>query len=399
MDVSIRRATDADYAALVDLDAASFGYHLGEQEMADTRALLDLDRFWLAVDGDRIVGVTGDFAFTMTVPGGQLDVPGVTWVSVDATYRRTGVLRSLMERQLGALRDAGYACAILTASESGIYGRFGYGAASHVRKTVIPRRRVRLLEPGDARAVSRASTAEARKAMPGIHDRWRQQTPGALTRSETLWDYLTLDREYQQMGMSPLFYLLHSDGYVAYRVKSDWNDGDPSHLCWIADYVLATPEAHRDLWQVLLGLDLVGSIESYRIPLDDPLQYLVSDSRQIRTTHVGDGVWVRPLDVPALLATRSYAVEVDVVLAVADPAFGDGRYRLRGGPDGATCEPVSGAADVELDVAALGSVYLGGVRLDHLLRAGRGRAENRAAATRLDRALLSDRLPHHGTAF
>ena len=399
MNVTIRRATDDDYPALVDLDAASFGYHFSEQEMDDTRNLLDLNRFWLAVDGDRIVGITGDFAFTMTVPGGQLDVPGVTWVSVDATYRRTGVLRALMERQLAELRSAGYACAILTASESGIYGRFGYGAASHVRKTVIPRRRLRLLEPGNARAVSRASTAEARKAMPEIHERWRQQTPGALTRSEPLWDYLTLDREYQHMGMSALFYLLHADGYVAYRIKSDWNDGDPSHLCWISDYVCATPTAHRDLWQVLLGLDLVGSIESYRIAMDDPLQYLVNDPRQIRTTHVGDGVWIRPLDVPALLAARRYGVEVDVVMAVDDPVFGAGRYRLRGGPDGAQCEPSSAAADVEVDVAALGSVYLGGVRLAQLLRAGRSRADVPDAAVRLDRALLADRLPQHGTAF
>ena len=399
MEVTIRRATDEDYPALVDLDSASFGQHLSDQERADTRPLLDLRRFWLAVDGDRIVGVTGDFPFTMTVPGGQLEVPGVTWVSVDATYRRTGVLRALMERQLAELREAGYSCAILTASESGIYGRFGYGAASHVRKTVIPRRRVRLLEPGNARAVSRASTAEARKAMPGIHERWQKQTPGALSRSDALWDYLTLDREYQHMGMSALFYLLHSDGYVAYRIKSDWNDGDPSHLCWISDYVVASPVAHRDLWQVLLGLDLVGSIESYRIPVDDPLQFLVNDPRQVRTTHVGDGVWIRPIDVPALLAGRSYAVEVDVVLAVADTVFGDGRYRLRAGPDGASCEPASGAADVELDVATLGSVYLGGNRLEHLLRAGRARVENPAAAVRLDRALLADRLPLHGTAF
>jgi predicted acetyltransferase len=399
VDVTIRRATGDDYPALVDLDSASFGYHFSEQELADTRNLLDLERFWLAVDGDRIVGVTGDFAFTMTVPGGQLEVPGVTWVSVDATYRRTGVLRSLMERQLDQLRADGYACAILTASESGIYGRFGYGAASHVRKTVIPRRRLRLLEQGNARAVSRAATAEARKAMPEIHERWRQQTPGALSRSEPLWDYLTLDREYQHMGMSALFYLLHDDGYVAYRIKSDWNDGDPSHLCWISDYVCASPRAHRDLWQVLLGLDLVGSIESYRIPLDDPLQYLVNDPRQVRTTHVGDGVWIRPLDVPALLASRCYSVEVDVVVGVTDAVVGDGCYRLRGGPDGAQCEPASGAADIELDAATLGSVYLGGVRLEHVLRAGRGRVDNAGAAVRLDRALLADRLPQHGTAF
>jgi predicted acetyltransferase len=397
--VSIRRATDADYPAITDLDGASFGFRMTDEELADARTLLDLDRFLVATDADRIIGVTGDYPFTMTVPGGQLEVPGVTWVSVDATYRRTGVLSALMRRQLDELREAGYSCAILTASEGGIYRRFGYGTSSQMRKTAVSRRRVRLLEAGDARAVSRASAGEARKAMPEIHERWRRQTPGALSRSDALWDYLTLDHEHQRMGMSAMFYLLHADGYLAYRMKTDWNDGDPSHLCWITDYVIASATAHRDLWQVLLGLDLVGSIESYRIPIDDPIQFLVDDPRQIRTTHLDDGVWVRPLDVPAMMTGRRYAIDVDVVLGLADPTFGDGRWRLVGGPDGASCSSTSAAADVELDAAALGSVYLGGVRLEHLLRAGRGRAHRADAAGRLDRALLADRLPQHGTAF
>ncbi len=96
MQVSIRRATDADYPAITDLDCASFGFRMTDEELADARTLLDFDRFLVATDADRIIGVTGDYPFTMTVPGGQLEVPGVTWVSVDATYRRTGVLSALM---------------------------------------------------------------------------------------------------------------------------------------------------------------------------------------------------------------------------------------------------------------------------------------------------------------
>ena len=96
MDVSIRRATDADFLAITDLDGASFGFRATDEELADARTVLDLDRFLVATDADRIIGVTGDYPFAMTVPGGQLDVPGVTWVSVDATYRRSGVLSALM---------------------------------------------------------------------------------------------------------------------------------------------------------------------------------------------------------------------------------------------------------------------------------------------------------------
>lgn len=400
MDIRIRRTTASDFEEISRLDGAAFGFQYTEQDLADALTLIDPDRFLVATDRDRIVGVTGDYPFTMTVPGGgTLDVPGVTWVSVDVTHRRRGILRGLMQRQLADCREQGAPLAILTASEGGIYERYGYGAASLVRKTAIERRRAQLRRPGDAGAVERVTAAEARRRMPAIHERWRAQTPGALSRTDAWWDFLCLDRESQRSGMSALFYLVHADGYVAYRIKSDWGDGAAGHLCWISDYVTATPEAHADLWQVLLGLDLVGSIESYRVPIDDPLQYLLADGRQVRTTAVADGVWVRPLDVPAMLAARRYAVEVDAVVEVTDDLHGDGHYLLRGGPDGADCTRTDRAADVALDAAALGAVYLGGVRLEALARAGRVVAAEPGRLARLDRALLADRLPVHGTGF
>ena len=82
-----------------------------------------------------------------------------------------------------------------------------------------------------------------------------------------------------------------------------------------------------------------------------------------------------------------------------DDLFGDGGYLLSGGPDGATSERTERAPDISLGVAALGSVYLGGVRLETLGRAGTAVADDADALTRLDRALLADRAPVHGTGF
>jgi len=235
--------------------------------------------------------------------------------------------------------------------------------------------------------------------MPCIHERWRAKTPGALSRTEAWWDLLSLDREYQRGGMSGLFHLVHADGYVSYRVKSDWGDGDPKHMCWLVDYVTVTAEAHAALWQVLLGMDLFGSVESHRIPVDDPLPYLLTDARLVRMSAIGDGLWVRPLDVCAMLSARNYALEVETVIDVRDELLGDGRYLLRGGPDGASCERSDRAPDLTLGVAALGAVYLGGVRLETLARAGQVAVDDRAQLVRLDRALLADCLPAYGTSF
>jgi predicted acetyltransferase len=48
------------------------------------------------------------------------------------------------------------------------------------------------------------------------------------------------------------------------------------------------------------------SIESYRIPLDDPLPLLLADPRGVETTHLGDSLWLRPVDVERLLGGRAY---------------------------------------------------------------------------------------------
>jgi predicted acetyltransferase len=395
--VSIRKAGRDDLDAIMSLDAASFGETWEPEDFAAVFEVLDIDSFLVADDDGQLVGTTADYPFTMTVPGATVDVPGVTWVAVEVTHRRRGIQRMLMERQLADFRAAGKPAAVLTASESGIYGRYGYGVATRVRKIELDRRRVSLRVPGDATKVRRVTAEEARKRMPEIHERWCAQTSGALRRSEAWWDLLTKDRPSSRMGMSELFYLLHDDGFVAYRVKDDWSDG-PQHRCYVADYIIVTPEAHRDLWQVLLGLDLVGSIWGYRVPLDDPLDQLVTESRLVKTTHIGDGLWLRPLDVPALLAARTYAVDVDVVIGVRDPMFGDGAYRLEGGPSGARCAATDRAPDVTFDVDALGAAYLGGVRLAPSVAAGRIDGDP-AVVPRLDRALLTDRLPSYALAF
>lgn len=92
----------------------------------------------------------------------------------------------------------------------------------------------------------------------------------------------------------------------------------------MVDYAPVTPAAHAALWQTLLGLDLVTTIESDRVPLDDPLPHLLADGRQLRTTWLRDDLWLRPLDVAGLLCARRYAVEVEMVLEVSDRLLGIG---------------------------------------------------------------------------
>ena len=78
------------------------------------------------------------------------------------------------------------------------------------------------------------------------------------------------------------------------------------------------------------------------------------------------------LDVPAALAGRRYATDVDLVIELTDelvPANA-GRWRLRGSSTGATCVSTVDEPDLSCDVRALGAAYLGGTGFAALAATG-----------------------------
>jgi predicted acetyltransferase len=394
VDIQIRHGSPDDYREIARIDGISFGTVYSEDTFNDVFA--EPPSFLVATEDDRIVGVTGDYRFTMTVPGGaQLDdIPGVTWVSVLPTHRRRGVLSALMKYQLDEYAEAGEPFSILTASEGGIYRRFGYGPASRKVKTVVDRRFTRMLSPVDVSPVRFLPVEQARTVLPELHERWRAVTPAALSRTELWWQHLFQDREADRGGMSQKFYLVHPDGYLTYRVADEWNDGNPTHRCHIVDYRCVTDRAQDALWQVLLGLDLFATVESWEVPDDDHLPFLLSNPRQVQTQTVDDGIWLRPVDLPRMLAARNYQVELDVVLDVAGQ-----RVALTGGPDGASCVRTDRPADAQLGLSSLGSVYLGAHRPRTLARAGLLETTDAGVLARLDQAFGTERAAAYGTAF
>ena len=85
--------------------------------------------FGFTVDG-RWIATCGACHRSMTVPGGSVPTAAVTVVTVSPTYRRRGLLTAMMKHQLEDIHRRSEPVALLWASESLIYGRFGYGHAT-----------------------------------------------------------------------------------------------------------------------------------------------------------------------------------------------------------------------------------------------------------------------------
>lgn len=396
VDVSIRPVTDDDFVAMTVADGRAFGEVWSERDREVFRPRADLSRFRLALDGDDVVGIAGSYGMELTVPGGaQVGAGGVTWVSVSVTHRRRGLLRRLMTAIHDDIAARDEPLAILTASEGGIYERFGYGVATKRRVVEIERRRTQIADrfvPDDQLRL--VGPEDHLEELAAIHDRYRRARVGAVGRSPEWWRLLV--HEYGDGAAA----VVHQDGYAIWKMTEQWNDGFPANRVELYELVACTPDAHAALWNAVLSIDLVGTIRTSRaVAEDDPLPYLVTDPRQVRTTNLNDMLWIRPMDVRAVLAARTYGSEDQLVVELDDGAPSGGRWGIDGSPDGAEVKKVRRAPDLVTDRAGLGAMYLGGVRPSSLAAGRRLVARSADALRRADHFFAADQHPHCDTGF
>jgi predicted acetyltransferase len=384
----IRLVAEEELGAFLAVDQhASHGTPMSKRARANFLARLEFDRTLAAFDGDAIVGGTGAFSFQMRVPGAMAAVAGVSLVAVLPSHRRQGILSALMRRQLADVSERGEAVAVLFASESGIYGRYGYGRASWhaayrlqggegalARGTPAdPGLRLRIAEP-----------LSARTGLAQVYDLALAERPGLYARTEPWWDRLLTDLHSDGEPSRPIRCVLAEDdsgprGYAVFTSAERWDEdaGLPRGVLEVSEAITTDPAATAALWHNLLSRDLVSEFRARMRPVDDPLLYLLADPRRVRSL-VSDGLWVRLVDVGRALAQRHYTSPVDVVIEVADELCPQnaGRWRLAAqdgvAPAGfrATCERTTAPADVVLPVWAVGAAFLGGTGLKAMANAG-----------------------------
>ena len=191
---------------------------------------------------------------------------------------------------MGALHDdaraRGEIAAVLTASESVIYGRFGYGAG-HVATRLLDRRaatrsfarpvadpgRVRLVARGEADAdlpsglrPARGAPGRAWSRGPTSGGRRCSGCPRANARCSTR---CTRTPTVAPTATSPT--RSRASGTAASPNRELLRVGPPGRR---------TRSTRAALWEFVFGVDLVVKIIATNLPLDEPLRFLLADLAQ-----------------------------------------------------------------------------------------------------------------------
>ena len=397
----VRRLTDDDWAGAKHVDALGFGY-APDDDFLDSvsRPLYDLGRFtgvWDPALDDLLVGIGGIQSRSMTFPvRGPAPVAAVTWVAVRPDQQRRGVLRQVMTDQLHS--DDVEPVAILTASEAGIYGRFGYGLASNRIRLEIPSpaalRPGTILEP-----VLEMPRTQAFPLMKQIHERVQPTAPGYLDRTDTIWEQLFSDHPFVAAGRPKRRYVLHPDGYLTFRIAESFNDRGPDSTLTVGEICAVTPVARASLWNHVLSYPLVRTVVTPLAWADEPLTDLLVNPRAM-AADVSDHIWVRLVRLRDAIDLRGYSAAARVVVRVTDQfcPWNDGVFALDLTPSGGRAVPTSEKPEIACDIADLGAAFLGGTRIARLAAAGRITGDH-ASIARLDAAMATPLRPFTPEGF
>lgn len=392
MDIQIRTITDDEFDEWSRAEARGFSSHASDEYVEIARTFAETDRTFGAFDGTEIVGTTTTRTSEVTVPGRTVPLGYIDDVSVFPTHRRRGILTQMMRAQLDQMHERGEPLSALTASESLIYGRFGFGVATWTEQWKIDRRHTALrsrTRAGGKTAFIDPDTA--RSEWPRLHQRLRPARLGMVRYSDEYWKAALRDSESQRRGASAFF-------HVAYM-----RDGLVSGLCTyrirgrevLVVYLLGeSPEVEVELWQYCFGIDLMHEIHGFNRAVDDPLTHLLDDVRRLNRSTT-DHMWLRLIDVKSALEARQYDCTGALKFQLTDDfcPWNDGVYTLEAEHGEAVCRPSNGTPDLHLSASDLAAVFLGGTSISTLARAGRVRSDSKDALDMADRMFRTRRAP------
>lgn len=398
----------AAVAAVLEMDQLVWSDDLRtprERALRDTPARAA----WIATLDGETAGIAGSWDIELSVPakGGASLRPaeGLTWVGVHPDHRRRGVLGALMREHLRWTRDeAGRTLAALKASEASIYGRYGYGVATRELMTTFAQGTT-FAAPSAIESLAEATTTRMTTIAPehaerlhALAQRCGAVAAGQIVRSVEDFARILTDIPESRGEREPARLLWATRdgedvGCAWFHRSPKWSDGAPAGTAGVFFVMNTDMGARLALARRLTTLDLMTSTE-YWTTLDDPLVLWRAGERP-HGAGVCDDLWLRVVDLPAAVAERGHAADLDLTVEVTDGILPDNagtwRWTARDGEGHLTRD--SGPADLTLDIADLGSLWLGDQTGGARVRAGYVIEHRAGAAAELDAALRTPTLP------
>ncbi|WP_156837192.1 GNAT family N-acetyltransferase [Nesterenkonia alba] len=328
------------------------------------------------------VATWADFDKTLNTGVDLLPARLITGVTVNAAYRRRGILRHMMTHALARAVTDGAPVAALTASEGGIYGRFGFGVAAreaHVEvNTAGGPGGFELRTPPTGRVVP-ADPSRLEAAIAEVWEGFHRRTRGSVDRQQVYTEFATARLNVEEWST------WNRSMRAAIHVRADGRIGGIvwwTHAGWeteptrveVRDLLAVDETSHRELWRYLASLDLADQVRA-TTAVEDPAPWAARNPRSWRVTRIKDVLWIRVLNPVTALQSRQWGTDGEFSLSLTDPmGIASGVFTVSvsaGVAQVSSSQSPTTPQHISLDIESLGSLYLGDVSVLTLRDAGR----------------------------
>lgn len=385
MTLEIRPYREEETEAFYRVPSIVFGNYTGKPRDPSRPGGVPPEWSLCAFEDGELATTYAAYPFTIRLNGAPARAAGVTAVGTLPWYRRRGHLRKITELDFKRRYEERLEpIAILTASISGIYHRYGYAVTAFRDRYSIDPRWINFAPSlPKAEGTWREINADDPQVIKDIYRKFAGDRNGYIHRAQVMWAVGAL-------GLKPGFgpdygrgiIAVYEEGgvpqaYATYSAKyfdSFWDGAGEGQRVFVRDIAWLTPSAYRAIWEHLRSFDLAVRVQMFA-PVDDPARDILLDPRELHATR-GDHILGRIIDVERALALRPYGAEGRVVFEVRDAMcpWNADRWALEAGAEGAAISRTKESPQLTLDVSTLALLMFGTITPSHAVHIGRAEA-------------------------
>lgn len=253
----------------------------------------------------------------LSLPGDRdVDAWAISGVTTAQTHRRRGIQRQIMEAELRTAASLGVPVAMLTVSESSIYGRYGFGVAALAATYTISTRGLTWTGPQVDGRLDFITAQQWRDAAPDLFETVRLRHPGEARPFALRWDQIAGIVSWQGDKSADRHALQYRDAAGVVRGLAIYTVADAPGFermsVDVINVIASTDDAYAALWRFFVEMDLVGTVTYSLGSIDEPMRWMVSDARAVEV-RTFDMQYLRVLDAGedegmAEVAARSVAL-------------------------------------------------------------------------------------------
>ncbi|MGZ5295610.1 MAG: GNAT family N-acetyltransferase [Actinomycetota bacterium] len=373
MTADIRTPAEEDREQIVDLLRTSLNFTRAWAE--DRGPLMPVADYRCAYEDHRIVAAAAGYRFRQWFGGHDLPMSGIYAVATLPEHRETGLASAAVLQILREARDHGMSVSTLFPAVLRPYRKLGYelgGTFSEHRLDLdaIPS------DLGDhLPAVELLDPDRDLDGLKTCYREWSRHGNGPLEPTDDTWWTRRILRPFGE-AVSRSVVVRDRDGSIEGFAAFRYTTAEGGHLdidfgLECLAFATTTDRATRAFLTYFRSFRGVGLWVQWCGPPEDPIAMVVPEQKI--STPFRFRWMFRLLDVRGALAERGYpAVDVEVVVAVADPQFpenaGPWRVSVRGGV--ASVDPAPGTDVRPLPIGVLSSLFSGFLRVPDAVRMG-----------------------------